>query len=77
MVPQVFETPKRVDDNLVWVPRVRAVSNRLALICELPSTRRVGVPLHLIDAQSEVRLPGDYGTLVIPRQLAEDLGLRI
>ena len=61
--------------DLVLVPNVRAVSDGLALICELPDKRRIGVPTTLIDFKSEVRRPGDHGTLVIPRQLAHDLGL--
>lgn len=61
--------------DLVRVAHVRAVSNGLVLICELPDRRRIGVPLHLIDDASDVRSPGDQGTLVIPKQLARDLGL--
>jgi hypothetical protein len=62
-------------DNLVRVPNVRAISDGLALICELPDKRRIGVPVTFIHLKSEVRRPGDYGALVIPRQLAQDLGL--
>ena len=62
-------------DDLVHVPNVRAISNGLALICELPDKRRIGVPQTMIDLKSQVRRPGDYGTLVIPRQLAHDLGV--
>ncbi|HEY2386727.1 MAG TPA: hypothetical protein VGK30_07175 [Candidatus Binatia bacterium] len=61
--------------DLVRVPDVRAVSDGLVLICELPDKRRVGVPRLMIDLDSEVQQPGDYGTLVIPRRLARDLGL--
>ena len=61
--------------DLVRVPNVRAISDGLALICELPDKRRVGVPRTLIDLSSEVQQPGDRGTLIIPRQLARDLGL--
>lgn len=61
--------------DLVRVAHVRAVSNGLALICELPDRQRIGVPLHLIDKTSEVRAPGDQGTLVIAKWLATDLGL--
>ena len=62
-------------DDLVRVAQVRAISNGLALICELPDKRRIGVPQPLIHLSSEVRRPGDYGTLVIPKQLAQDLGV--
>ncbi len=61
--------------DLVRVAHVRAVSDGLGLICELPDKRRIGVPRHLIDPSSEVRHPGDEGTLVIPERLAKDLGL--
>ena len=59
----------------VRVAHVRAVSNGLVLICELLDRRRIGVPLHLIDDTSEVRRPGDQGTLAIPRWLAKEFGL--
>lgn len=75
MSPQTSQGQKAISDKLVWVPRVRAVSNGLALICELPGSRRIGVPVDMIDSQSEVRSPGDYGTLVISPQLAQDLGV--
>jgi len=58
----------------VRLSNVRAISDGLALICELPDKRRVGVPRGLIDLSSEVQQPGDYGTLIIPRRLALDLG---
>jgi len=45
--------------DLVRVPNVRAISDGLALICELPDKRRVGVPQGLIDPGSEVQCPGD------------------
>jgi len=61
--------------DLVYVPNVRAVSDGLALVCELPDKRRIGVPKAWIELKSEVREPGDYGTLVIPRELAHNLGL--
>lgn len=61
--------------DLVYVPNVRAVSDGLALVCELPDKRRIGVPKAWIELESEVRDPGDYGTLVIPRDLAHNLGL--
>ena len=64
-----------MDSDLVRVSNVRAISDGLALICELPDKRRVGVPRTLIDLSSEVQQPGDRGTLIIPRQLARDLGL--
>ena len=64
-----------MSSDLVQVPCVRAISDGLALICELPDKRRVGVPRGLIDLDSEVQQPGDYGTLTIPRRLARDLEL--
>lgn len=61
-------------DEFVRVPKVRAVSDGLVLVCELPDGQRVGVPLHLIHRTSEVRKPGDAGVLVISAWLARDLG---
>ena len=61
--------------DLVRIAHVRAISDGLALVCELPDKRRIGVPLHLIHHTSDVRRPGDEGTLVIPKQLAHDLEL--
>ena len=63
------------DNDIVAIPAVRAISDGLALICELPDGRRIGVPKALIDPTSEVRRPGDYGTLFIPIALARDLGI--
>ena len=61
--------------DLVRVPNVRAISDGLALICELPDKRRIGVPANAIDLKSEVRRPGDFGTLVVIRELAHNLGI--
>ena len=63
------------DNDIVGIPAVRAISDGLALICELADGRRVGVPKALIDPTSEVRRAGDYGTLFIPVALARDLGI--
>ena len=63
------------DSNIVGIPSVRAISDGLALICELPDGRRVGVPKALIEPASEVRQVGDYGMLLIPVVLARDLGI--
>ena len=54
--------------ELVRVPNVYAVSDGLALICELPDKRRIGVPTTQIDPSSQVQRPGDHGILVIPKQ---------
>ena len=59
----------------VHVPNVRAVSNGLTLICELPDKRRIGVPVTWIHPRSQVHRPGDFGTLIIPHRLARDLGV--
>jgi hypothetical protein len=61
--------------DLVRIPNVRAISDGLALICELLDKRRIGVPRLAIDLSSDVQHPGDVGTLVIPKALAHDLGL--
>ena len=49
----------------VSVSDVLAVSNGMVLICELPSGRRIGVPFDQIGPESEVRKPGDRGTLSV------------
>ena len=61
-------------NELVRIPNVLAISDGLVLICE-KKRRRVGVPLAQIAAGSQVRFPGDYGDLVIPRWLAVNLDL--
>jgi hypothetical protein len=69
----VFPSP--FAEDLVRIPQVFAISDGLALICELKDKRRIGVPIAWIALASDVRRPGDYGTLVIPRQLAQNLGV--
>ena len=54
------------------VPNVRAISDGLALMCELDDGRRVSVPLHLIGPESQVRQPGDCGTLAVTERFAID-----
>jgi hypothetical protein len=44
--------------DLVLVPNVRAVSDGLALICELPDKRRIGVPTPSSTSRAK------YGALV-------------
>ena len=46
----------------------------MSLVC-LVDGIRVRVPMHLIEACSEVRRNGDRGTLVIPTSFALSLGL--
>ena len=59
------ETPKYRPEDYVLVPNVSAISNGLALICALSDGRRFGVPADCIGEQSEVRGPGDHGTLTV------------
>jgi hypothetical protein len=61
-------------DNNVVLDDVVAVSDGLALICEIGG-RRFGVPKDSIQPGSQVRNPGDRGRLVITRALARNLGL--
>ena len=61
-------------NELVRIPNVLAIGGGPALICEMKG-RRVGVPVAQIAARSQVRSPGDYGDLVIPRWLAVNLDL--
>lgn len=60
---------------VVSVPNVRAISDGLALICELEDGRRITLPTYAISGGSQVRRPGDVGTLVLQREYAERLGL--
>jgi hypothetical protein len=55
----------------VSVSDVLAISNGMVLICELPNGRRIGVPFHQIGPESEVRKPGDRGTLSVLRWFGE------
>jgi hypothetical protein len=59
-------------DELVLIPKVRAVSNGLALICQLRDGRRFSVPSRFIGPASQVRNPGDIGTLSVPRWFANE-----
>ena len=59
----------------VSVPDVLAISNGMVLICELPDGRRIGVPVDQIGPSSEVRLPGERGTLSVLRWFAQEHGL--
>jgi hypothetical protein len=68
-----FNASERV--GFVFVQKVRAISDGLALVCELPDGRRVDVPTQAIAAWSDVRKPRDYGALAIKRDVAMDLGL--
>jgi hypothetical protein len=68
------------DDDLVSIPDVEALgdSDGILLTCRLKrrlSSRVIVVSSAHIDATSEVRRPGDCGTLVIPRLVARDLKL--
>jgi len=42
-------------------------------VCQLENDRRIAVPQYDIAAPSEVQNPGDVGTLVLGRALAEYL----
>ena len=57
-------------EEFVTVPNVRAVSNGLVLFCALEDGRSFGVPSHCIAPQSAVRVPGDYGPLLVRRWFA-------
>lgn len=62
-------------EGLVSIPNVRAISVGLALICELPDGRRFSTPVDLIGPDSQVRSPGDFGTLEVVRWFAREQGL--
>jgi hypothetical protein len=67
----LMERPEPRLEDFVLVPNVRAISNGLTLICALDDDRRFGVPSDCIGEQSEVRRPGDYGTLAVLIWFAE------
>lgn len=62
-------------DAFVSLPNVRAISDGLSLMCEMEGGRRIAIPLYEIGPGSEVRRPGDFGTLVVSREIAEFLRL--
>jgi hypothetical protein len=66
-----FDTPKSAPEDFVLVPNVRALGNGLSLMCALGDGRRFGVPSDCIGTQSEVRVPGDCGTLAVIKWFAE------
>ena len=61
-------------EDTVEFDEARVVSAGLVLICEVRG-RRVGIPTSRLAPGNEVWKPGDVGKLVIPRELARDLGL--
>ena len=62
--------------DLVWIPDVRALSEGIALVCQVQG-HRAGVPKDEIMAESHVRKPGDYSVLVIARAVAVRLGFPV
>ena len=63
-----------VEDDLVEIENVEALSHERGLIC-LVRGERVAVPRRSIDPSSEVRRPGDRGKLIMSAWLAHKLGL--
>jgi hypothetical protein len=64
-----------MDADLVEVHDVEVVGDTgLTLVCSIAG-RRVLVPTLQIHPRSTARRPGDRGTLVLPRWLAQNLGL--
>jgi hypothetical protein len=64
-----------MDGDVAVIDDVEVVGETdLTLICRLRG-RRVMVPRLQIDPRTTVRRVGDRGTLVIPRWLADDLGV--
>jgi hypothetical protein len=61
-------------DDLMSVENVLVMSEGLVLICEI-NGRRFGVPRGRIARSSQMRNLGDRGRLVVPRELAVDLGM--
>ena len=60
-----------VHSEFVLIRNVRAISDGLGLVCELANKRRFNVPVYLIPPQSQVRRPGDVGTLALPQWFAD------
>jgi hypothetical protein len=60
-----------VQTEFVLVQNVRAISDGLGLVCELANKRRFNVPVYLIAPESQVRRPGDVGTLALPQWFAD------
>jgi len=67
----LLDTPKPRPEDFVLVANVRALSNGLALLCAVDDGRRFGVPSYCIGEHSDVRRPGDHGTLAVLRWFAE------
>jgi hypothetical protein len=66
-----------VDMNLqesLCIPNVRALAEGIDLVCEVKG-RRVRIARNAIAPESHVRKAGDYGALVISRELAQQLRL--
>lgn len=64
-----------MDGDVIEIDDVEVVKDTdLTLICFIRG-RRVMVPRLQIDPRSTVRRVGDRGTLVVPRWLAQDLGI--
>jgi hypothetical protein len=64
-----------VGAELVRLENVLFISNGLVPICEYKG-RRFGIPFRVLEPGSTVHAPGDRGTLVVARAVAEWLGLQ-
>ncbi len=62
------------NDEWIGIADVFAVSDGLVLICEVRGNR-YGIPRDYIAKDSEVRRPGERGTLRVLRRCAEEMGL--
>jgi hypothetical protein len=64
-----------MSEDTVSIPGVTAIADSgFVLICNV-NGKVIGVPPSRLARESQVRKEGDCGTLVIPRQMADDLGL--
>jgi hypothetical protein len=62
------------DAEVVMLVNVLYVSNGLVPIVEYRGVR-FGIPFHLMEPGTDIRRPGDRGTIVLKRVVAEWMGL--
>ena len=62
------------DAEVLTLDNVLYVSNGLVPIVEYRGVR-FGIPFHLMEPGTDIRKPGDHGTVVLKRVVAEWMGL--
>ena len=61
-------------ESYIAIANVVAISGGTTLVCEVDGSR-IAVPRAALHPHSEVRAPGDRGTLTIAESVARELGL--